>query len=186
MIDQFSRAQVESGMRILKDQGRLMGVPSLQGTAVVGTRRVPALHLGPVSQTLNFAMVDRVKDLVGGTATLFVWDGTDFIRVTTNVLMPDGTRAVGTVLDRKGKPFAALVEKRPFNGVVNILRVPYTTSYVPMLDAGGKLVGAWYTGYRLDSIAALGRGIEETRILDHGLVALLEPSGAVIFHGGQI
>jgi methyl-accepting chemotaxis protein len=185
-IDQLSRAQVESAMRVLEDQGRLKGAPSQRGMASVAGKTVPDLHLGSESQNLNFTMVDHVKQLAGGTATLFVWNGSDFIRVTTNVLKPDGSRAVGTSLDPKGKAFAALSQGRPFSGVVDILGEPYTTSYVPMLDADGKLVGAWYTGYRLDSIATLGKSIEETAILDHGFVALLKPSGTVVFHGNRI
>jgi methyl-accepting chemotaxis protein len=185
-IDQLSRAQVDSAMRILVDQSRLKGAPSLKETAIVAGKTLPDLHLGTESQVMNFAMVDHVKELAGGTATLFVWDGSDFVRVTTNVLKPDGSRAVGTVLDPKGKAFAALSQGRPFNGVVDILGVPYTTSYVPMLDSAGKLVGAWYTGFRLDSIASLGKLIEEASILDHGFVALLKPSGEAVFHGRQI
>lgn len=81
-------------------------------------------------------------------------------------------------------PLCAPVE--PFEGVVNILGVPYFTSYAPMIDAEGNLVGAWYVGYRLDSISALGKNIEDARILQHGFVALMKPSGAVIAHGSQV
>jgi methyl-accepting chemotaxis protein len=185
-IDQLSHAQVESGMRNLQAEARLRGTPSLRGEVTLAGKRIPDLHLGPDSQVSSFALVDHVKELAGGTATLFVFDGANFIRATTNVLKPDGSRAVGTVLDPKGKAFASLIEGRPFSGVVDILGVPYTTSYVPMLDAANKLVGAWYTGYRLDSIAGLGKSIEEASILDHGFVALLNPSGAAVFHGKQI
>ena len=55
-----------------------------------------------------------------------------------------------------------------------------------MKDETGSVVGAWYTGYRLDSISQLGHSIDETTILDHGFVALLKPSGAAVFHGRQI
>jgi methyl-accepting chemotaxis protein len=185
-IDQLSRQQVESAMRLLEDQSRLKGAPSLAGEASAGGRTVPNLHLGQESQVLNFAMVDRVKELAGGTATLFAWDGANFIRVSTNVLKPDGSRAVGTVLDTQGKAYAALVQSKPFSGVVEILGAPYITSYVPMFDAAGKLAGAWYTGYRLDSINALGAIIQGAGILDHGFLALLKPSGAAIFHGQRI
>ncbi|MGA2887949.1 MAG: methyl-accepting chemotaxis protein [Terracidiphilus sp.] len=185
-IDQLSRTQVESAMRALEDQGRLKGAPSLAGESTVAGKTVPDLHLGVESQVMNFAMVDHVKQLAGGTATLFAWNGTDFIRVTTNVMKPDGSRAVGTVLDPKGKAFAALSQGQPFTGVVEILGVPYTTSYVPMLTAEGKLAGAYYAGYRLDSINALGKSIEDAGILDHGFVALLKPSGAAVFHGNRI
>jgi methyl-accepting chemotaxis protein len=185
-IDELTRAQVDSAMRLLQDQSRLKGAPAVKGTAQVAGKSVPDLHFGAESEAMNFAIVDHVKELAGGSATLFAWDGRNFVRVTTNVMKPDGTRAVGTVLDPQGAAYGALVAKRPFAGVVDILGVPYTTRYVPMLDASGSLAGAWYTGYRLDSIASLGKNIGETRILQHGFVALLKPSGAVVFHGAQV
>jgi methyl-accepting chemotaxis protein len=185
-IDQLSRAQVESAMRILETQGQLKGQPSLGGTATLNGKSVPDLHLGSESQVQNYTVVDRVKELAGGTATLFAWDGTNFIRVTTNVIKPDGSRAIGTLLDPKGKAYAALTVGRSFEGVVDILGSPYTTSYVPMMDQNGKLVGAWYTGFRLDSFTTLGKSIREINILDHGFAALLKPTGVAIFHGQQI
>jgi len=185
-IDQLSHAQVESAMRILQSQGQLKGQPSLNGTANLNGKMVPDLHLGSESQVQNFAVVDRVKELAGGTATLFVWDGTSFTRVSTNVVKPDGSRAVGTPLDPKGKAFAALTAGHSFSGVVDILGSPYTTSYVPMTDQSGKLVGAWYTGFRLDSFTTLGRNIQAITILDHGFAALLKSTGVSIFHGQQV
>jgi methyl-accepting chemotaxis protein len=185
-IDQLTGQQLETGMRVLQDEARRKGVPSSSGSARAAGRIVPDLRLSSESQVENYAMVDRVRELAGGTATLFAWDGHDFVRVTTNVLKPDGSRAVGTLLDPQGRAFAALRQGLPFHGVVDILGLPYITSYIPMLDAGGKLVGAWYTGYRLDSIASLTRGVEEARILDHGFIAVLKPSGAVLTHGDNI
>lgn len=185
-IDHLTRAQVESGMKTLQAEGLLHGAASIAGTMDLAGKAVPDLHLGKDSQVLKFDLVDHVKALVGGTATLFAWDGNNFIRVTTNVMKPDGSRAVGTVLAPNGKAYAALMQGHAFNGVVDILGVPYTTSYVPMTDANGKLAGAWYTGYRLDSIDTLGKSIGEAVILDHGFVALLKPSGDVVFQGKQV
>lgn len=42
--------------------------------------------------------MDDVKKKHGGTATVFVKDGAEFVRVTTNVLKDDDTRASGTTL----------------------------------------------------------------------------------------
>jgi len=185
-VDTMARAQVEAAMRVLVDAGRAKGVPSVKGQTELQGKSVPNLTLGTESQVMSFGVVDRVKELAGSTATLFAWDGHNFVRVTTNVLKPDGTRAVGTVLDPAGKAFAALHAGQSFEGVVDILGVPYITSYAPMTDAAGRLVGAWYVGYRLDSIVALGKSIEEATILDHGFVALVKPTGDLIFHGQQI
>jgi methyl-accepting chemotaxis protein len=185
-VDAMARSQVEAAMRVLVEAGRSKGVPAIKGQTELQGKPVPNLTLGTESQVMSFGMVDRVKELAGSTATLFAWDGQNFVRVTTNVLKPDGSRAVGTVLDPTGKAFAALRAGQSFEGVVDILGVPYFTSYLPMTDAQGKLVGAWYVGYRLDSIFALGKSIEDARILQHGFVALIKPSGAVIAHGRQI
>jgi methyl-accepting chemotaxis protein len=185
-VDLMAREQVEAAMRVLQDAGRSKGTPSLKGQTGLGGKLVPNLTFGSESQVLSFGIVDRVKQLAGSTATLFAWDGENFVRVTTNVIKPDGSRAVGTVLDPSGKAFAALRAGHSFEGVVDILGVPYVTSYVPMSDAEGRLAGAWYVGYRLDSIATLGKSIEDARILHHGFVALLKPSGVVVFQGRQI
>lgn len=185
-IDDLTRSQVESEMRTLKAIGLRKGNPALKGTDDLDGKTVPNLYLGTESQNRNFTLVDSMKELTGGTATLFAFDGVDFTRVTTNVLKPDGSRAIGTVLDSKGKAYAALTSGAAFRGVVDIMGVPFTTCYEPMLDGDAKLIGAWYTGYRLDSIATLGAGIENARILEHGFVALLKPTGSVIFHGKQI
>lgn len=185
-IDQLSRAQVLSAMHVLEDQGSRIGEPSLNGRTTVADRSVPDLHIGAKSVVNDFALVDHIKQLAGGTATLFVKDGDNFIRVSTNVQKPDGSRAIGTLLDSKGKAYAALSSGQGFAGVVDILGAPYITSYEPMRAASGEVVGAWYTGYRLDSIGSLGKTIEQARILEHGFVALLKPNGAVVFHGGQL
>ncbi|MBY0431762.1 MAG: Cache 3/Cache 2 fusion domain-containing protein, partial [Rhodospirillales bacterium] len=58
------------------------------------------IFAGPVALNGNSAVVDRVKALVGGTTTVFMavpeGGGTEFVRVATNVMKPDGSRAVGT------------------------------------------------------------------------------------------
>lgn len=185
-IDELSGQRVRDAMHVLKDLSKAQGAPALKGTASVNGKSVPNLVFGGQSQVENFAIVDRVRELTSGTATLFAWDGQNFTRVSTNVLKADGSRALGTVLDPRGKAYAALQQGQPFNGVVDILGVPYTTSYTPLQDAGGQLVGALYTGYRLDSITALSRSIADARILDHGFVALIDPAGSVLVHGKQI
>ena len=135
---------------------------------------------------MNFQLVDSVRRLAGGTATLFVRTGSDYLRVSTNVTKPDGTRAVGTVLAHDSKAYAAIQQGKGFTGVVDILNFPYLTDYEPMKDASGTVIGIWYVGYRLDSLTSLDESIRSARILDHGFLALLKPDGTVIFHGGNL
>ena len=47
----------------------------------------------------DFTIVDEIrKEDLGMAATLFVKSGDELIRVATSVWLPDGRRAVGTVL----------------------------------------------------------------------------------------
>ncbi|MFD2236968.1 cache domain-containing protein, partial [Aureimonas populi] len=86
--------------------------------------------------------VDRIRELVAGTATIFMGD----TRVSTNVLKPDGTRAVGTTLTAGPAYDAVLREGRPYRGEATILDVPYFTAYDPIKDAAGQTIGVLYVG----------------------------------------
>ena len=55
----------------------------------------------------NFAFVDEIVKEVSSTATIFVKSGADYVRVATNVKRDDGSRAIGTILDPKGKVIEA-------------------------------------------------------------------------------
>ena len=49
-------------------------------------------------------MIDTIGRMTGQTATIFAWDAEskDFWRRTTNIIKPDGNRAVGTALGQNG------------------------------------------------------------------------------------
>lgn len=83
----------------------------------------------------------------GGTATLFVKSGDDFVRVATNVMKDDGTRAVGTILDPKGPAIQAIRKGEPYYGEATILGKPYITGYEPIKDAKDNVLGVFYVGY---------------------------------------
>jgi methyl-accepting chemotaxis protein len=180
-VNALSSQTVQGAMHVLMAEGARAGAVSLGPEVDLKGRKVPELRLGNVSQTGNFTLVDDVKGQMGGTATLFVRSGEDYVRVSTNVIRADGGRAVGTVLDPKGAAYAAIREGRAFYGVVDILGKPYMTGYEPMRDAKGAVVGIWYTGYLLSSLGDLGQHIAETRILKNGFLALLRRDGKVVF-----
>jgi signal transduction histidine kinase/CheY-like chemotaxis protein len=132
-----------------------------------------------------FGLVDEVKRLMGGTATIFVKHGTNFVRVCTNVERADGSRAVGTILDPKGKAIINIRKGIPFYGVVDILGRSYLTGYDPIVDKNGEIVGVWYVGYLINTLARLGEGIQNTKILDNGFLALVDPKKDVLFQSAH-
>jgi hypothetical protein len=99
--DKLSSQSVQTAMKVLLQEGERLGQPQTGKSAMIEGQLVPDLELGRSSQVGNFGLVDRIKQLTGCTATLFVKSGDQFLRVSTNVLKPDGSRAVGTPLDSK-------------------------------------------------------------------------------------
>jgi methyl-accepting chemotaxis protein len=92
----------------------------------------------------DLATVDKVKTLVGGTCTIFMND----LRIATNVMKPDGARAVGTRL-AKSEAYSALFDRKTsYRGEVRILDEPYMTAYDPILSPNGELLGILYVGIK--------------------------------------
>src|SRR5260370_40639700 len=102
-----------------------------------------AIHFGATRMNNNFGLVDEVQKEVGGTATIFVKSGDEFVRVATNVKKDDGTRAIGTILDPKGKAIAALAKGESYCGEADLLGEPYGTGYEPIRDAS-NVIGVYY------------------------------------------
>src|SRR6266478_3076246 len=93
------------------------------------------------------AKLGAPKAEAGCTATLFVKSGDDYVRVSTNVPGSVQGRALGTILDPKGKAIVNINKGEAFYGEVDILGKPYVTGYDPIKDASGKVIGIWYVGY---------------------------------------
>jgi hypothetical protein len=138
---------VQVAMQRLKSKAATLGAPSIKGKDAVAGKTVPALYFGATKMNNNFALVDEVQKEVGGTATIFVKSGDEFVRVATNVKKDDGSRATGTVLDPKGKAIAAIAKGDSYFGEANILGKPYVTGYEPIRDASNNVIGIYYVGY---------------------------------------
>jgi Cache 3/Cache 2 fusion domain len=77
-----------------------IGMAKLEGTDAVAGKTVPAIYFGDRKINNNFDVVDAVRKAHSATATVFVKDGDEFVRVSTNVLTPEGKRGIGTQLAR--------------------------------------------------------------------------------------
>lgn len=125
------------------------------------------LVIGPYALNGDTVLVDRIKELFGGTATIFMGDR----RVSTNVLNPDGSRAVGTEL--KGPVHDAVFKKKAsYRGTADILGKPYFVAYDPITDAKGDIIGVLYVGIpKSDYFAAFNRIVIFIAIIAAVLVA---------------
>jgi Cache 3/Cache 2 fusion domain len=138
---------VQAGMQLLKSKAAALGVPSVKGEEAVAGKMVPVIYFGTTKMNNNFTLVDEVQKEKGGTATIFVKSGDGFVRVATNVKKADGSRAIGTILDPKGKVIVAIEKGESYFGEANILGKEYVTGYEPIRDASNNIIGIYYVGY---------------------------------------
>jgi len=140
-------AKVKTAMELLESKANKLGPPKIDGTDTVAGKHVPAIFFGSTKMNNQFDLVDEVVKEAQGTATIFVKNGEEYVRVATNVKKDDGSRAVGTVLDPKGKAIESIKRGEAFYGEVDILGKPYITGYKPIHDASKSVIGIYYVGY---------------------------------------
>ena len=99
------------------------------------------LYKGRVLINGRSQVVDRIRDQTGTLATLFLGD----TRVATNVTLENGARALGT----KAAPEVVetvLVNGENFIGEAEVVGRPFVTSYMPLRDSNGDIIGMWFVG----------------------------------------
>ena len=184
--DVVYRRLTTASVAVLRAEALSLGAPGLgprvEWVGGAGVRReAPSLLFGSTAIRADSPLVDEVVELMEGTATLFVRDGDDFVRVSTNVRNGDGSRAVATILDRSGPAIAQLREGRPFTGVVDILGRSYSTHYAPIQGADGSTVGAYYAGYPIETLDQIASTLRGVRILENGFFALFGADGQLLY-----
>jgi hypothetical protein len=124
-----------------------IGAPHLDGNDAVAGKTVPAIYWGDRKINNNYDVVDAVRKAHSATATVFVKDGDEFVRVSTNVLTPEGKRGIGTLLARNAA-YAAVIKGDTFCGPVDVLGTAFDACYHPVKDGSGKLIGVTYIGHK--------------------------------------
>ena len=134
-------AQVKGAMQEMISEAGKLGAPKLEGSALLfGSTRING----------NYTLVDSLKEKHKCTATFFARKGDAFVRVATNVVKDDGSRAVGTVLDPNGPVIVSIKKGEAYYGIVDILGKKYETGYEPIRNAAGEIIGIYYIGYQLE------------------------------------
>jgi signal transduction histidine kinase len=118
---------------------------------VVGSGR-PVVLVGGQLLNQNLVFIDTINDLVyraaslpegsQGTATLFLED----VRITTNVRLFEGRRALGTRVSSAVRS-AVMDEGKTWLDSAFVVNDWYISAYEPIVDSYGKRVGMLYVGF---------------------------------------
>ena len=105
---------------------------------------------------------------------MFARTGDDFVRVTTSLKKQDGSRAIGTLLDRKGPAYALVLAGKTYTGLAALFGKRYITQYRPIMDASGRVIGAFFVGVDVGAqIQSVEDGIRELKIGESGYYFVL-------------
>ncbi len=77
-------------------------------------------------------------------ATIFSYDGQDFVRIKTTLVTEKGKSAVNTKLDHDTPAYRALIQKRSYTGDVTLFGRKYEANYAPLTGEDGRLTGALF------------------------------------------
>ncbi|WP_456325515.1 methyl-accepting chemotaxis protein [Desulfonauticus submarinus] len=110
---------------------------------------IPTLKIGSMSINNNFELVDKIKNLVGGTATIFQVLPGKLLRVSTNVRKLDGSRAVGTYIPSESPVYKTVMNGETFYGRAYVVNAWYLTAYTPLRDKNGQIVAVIYVGRKI-------------------------------------
>jgi signal transduction histidine kinase/DNA-binding response OmpR family regulator len=160
IIDELLNGWLSKSLVSLKAITVAYGLPSLSSNQLesvdTGTRseKVPVLYFGSVRASSLNDDLSKVADAWDVSATIFVRRGDQMVRLITSIEMPDGSSAVGTLLDPTGPVLPVLLNGRSFKGPADILGITYFTKYEPIFSKDGDVVGAWYAGYPINDVAS--------------------------------
>lgn len=142
-----SAADPKATIKALEDRLASIGAPRIEGTSTVAGKELPAIYFGTRRMNGQYEVVDEIRKKHQATATIFVRDGEEFFRVSTNVLTPEGKRGVGTTLARNAA-YIAVAKGTEYCGPIDVLGVAFDACYRPIKDAKGMVIGATYIGHK--------------------------------------
>ena len=77
-------------------------------------------------------------------ATIFSYEGKDFVRTKTTMVTEEGKSAVNTKLDHNSPAYKALIQKHSYIGDATVFGRKYDAQYAPLTSDDGRLTGALF------------------------------------------
>jgi len=133
--------EIREALSVMRSSAENLGIPA---------KIDEELYFGTTKINNNYEIVDSLTARFGCTATFFLKEGDDFVRISTDISQ-EGHRAIGTILDPNGPVIKEIRKGKPYYGVADILGEKYETGYEPIVDENGEIIGIYYVGYQIDN-----------------------------------
>jgi len=177
-VYKLTRNKVNSDLNVLRENFYARGTPEV----INGRLVLVGADGNPYVINDNFEIVDQVQSLVGGAATVFQVFDDHAVRISTNVIGTDGTRAVGTELTQN--VYDVVVNQgETYYGSRDLFGKRYVTAYEPIKDSGGRTVGVLFVGTEEEeTLDVVKASLRETVIGKNGYMFVTDSTGQVLVH----
>lgn len=126
----------------------------------VAGRQMPVLKNGEHQIHLEHSVIDQFALDTGGTASVFVQCGEDFVRIATTVTDAKGVRSVGQVLERSHPAYRLVRSGQSYFGYSLVAGKKYIADYRPIFDSQRAVIGISAVGIDISDIKTLGIAVK--------------------------
>ncbi|WP_434712089.1 methyl-accepting chemotaxis protein [Rhizobium sp. YTUHZ045] len=150
----LSRYVMDGAVSDARDAARAMAV--LYGAAdpaakiAVKDNQLSAVTEDAVPALADHSLVDRTAQSIAGVATIFQKQGSDYVRISTNVKKENGERAVGTKLAAEHPAQPVLARGEAYYGPAELFGRKFMTGYFPIKNASNANVGILFIGIPME------------------------------------
>lgn len=156
-----------------------------QKSSEAHTVTIPAMMYGGQKVYENFAMVDDTAGkakVEGLTATIFQVIDKGLLRISTNVVKKDGTRAVGTYIPEDSAVYQTVMSGQTYRGRALVVGKWYWTVYEP-IKSGGDIIGVLYVGISEDVLLnSIRSSLSKVKIAETGYPFVFDSEGNYLVH----
>ena len=126
----------------------------------------------------SFSMVDTIKELSVETVTIFQKIDEGYLRISTNVMKLDGTRAIGTFIPNDSPVIKKIESGETYVGRAYVVNAWYLTAYEPII-IDGEIKGILYVGVKEKDFDEIG-GFFVNKGFETGQSFLVGENGRVL------
>ena len=143
----LARVTLSSYGKVVIDKKNMVKCTAVNQITKTGKEiSIPSMKINGKALMGDYEIVDKVQTIAGGTCTLFQVIPGGLLRISTNVIKDDGTRAVGTYIPADSPVYETVIKGDTFHGRAFVVNKWYITAYEPIKDENDKVIGALYVG----------------------------------------
>lgn len=165
---------------IISDDSMRVSIEN-QNTNKAHTTDLHKWYLGGTEIHNNETFVDQIAKLTGGTFTVFQKSDSGYVRIATNVLRKDGTRASLTFIPNNSSVVQTIEQGKSYTGRAYVVSDWYITSYEPIYF-NDEIVGMLYAGDMEKDLVELRKILYELKPGNSGYPFVFDKTGNVIIH----